>query len=83
MLEAKHGNAFLLSLDPASLNFFSSVISTVFNFTNSKAAQAVFLEKFGKNFKRVEEYVDEVEKEAKNDNEAKDEEMADGEKATA
>lgn len=83
MLQAKHGNAFLLNLDQVTLGFFSSVLNTIFNFTNCRAAQSVFLEKFGKNFKRVEEYVDEVVGEVKEGKAAEDEEMANGEGAIA
>lgn len=81
MLEAKHGHAFLLNVDQATLNFFDSVLKTVFNFTNCRAAQSVFLEKFGKNYKRVEEYVDKVVAETADDKAAEDEEMANGEGA--
>ena len=79
ILEAKHGHAFLLHLDQETIKFFSHILLTTFNMTDCKAAQSVFFQKFGKNFKKAEDYVEEVVKDEKDATQAQaDEEMQDG-----
>ena len=60
MLQSKHGNSFVLGLDHEALAFFAKIVNSIFNYTSCKPAQSVFFEKFGKNFKKAEDYVDEV-----------------------